>query len=1073
MAAVDNPAADPTDVSVAVDDETMMCEMQKLLDMLMARPEPPVVQQLVDLARSAGMAKFVAWGALGRIDEAAHKKKKPFARTASMMLFEGLCNGLGRAVEPFMTGEAIASLPFFLMGDRHKAVLPAAGKALEALKSVVRVNPTVAVATLPAVVVSLNEDNAVGTKVAALEWLTEVAEMAPMQVAQELTYLVPLMSSVLHDMSSKVVDAASVAAQACCSTVDNRDVSPFVTDLVDAMRDPDLIPDTISKLASLTFVSTVETPALALVVPLLHRGLALRGAAINRMCAVITANMSRLVEQPHEAAPFLPQILPALQREAEHLSEPEARAKCGEAVEQLIRIQTAAEAARPPLSPEKMLELVKVEVGEAADRAMPQQVIYTAQLCSTLVAIKVFDAAAWASVVVPYLTGDVAACDEALTEEAANALSFKLCTQAQELAGPEEEEDEDEDLEDVCDTVFTLAYGTKILLHNTRLNLKKGTKYGLLGPNQSGKSTLLRSIANGSIEDFPDADELKCVFVEADIQGEMSHLVCLEYVFADPAIQSCGVSREEVSKTLLGVGFTEKMLGDGVMTLSGGWRMKLALARAMLQRADVLLMDEPTNHLDVLNVAWLMDYLISLKDVTCLICSHHAELLDKCCTHMMNIDNLKLTVEKGNMTSYAKRHPEARAFFELSMDKMKFNFPQPGPLEGVKSKGRALMKMTGVDFCYPGNTENTLNNVTVQLSLLSRVACVGVNGAGKSTLVKLLTGEMMPSKGEVWQHPSARIAYVAQHAFHHIEKHLDLTPVQYIMWRYANGEDKEAIKKDAFTLSDEEKAKLAEPIVVDVMVNGVEKKMKRVVKKIEDRRPMRHGKGYEYEVSFVDQPREAAQWLEGDRLWRLGFTKMIKAMDARCLAREGMYKRPLTTSNVEKHCGNVGLEAEVATHTRMGALSGGEKVKVVLAACTWNQPHIIVLDEPTNYLDRDALGALAGAIKVYEGGILMVTHNDSFCNALCPESWVVGGGVCEIRGDVSWMAEAMKEKIDFVAVDTMVDAAGNTTKVKGKKTLSRKEKRALEKRRKAAAARGEVLSDDDEFWATGGAGGPV
>lgn len=89
-----------------------------------------------------------------------------------------------------------------------------------------------------------------------------------------------------------------------------------------------------------------------------------------------------------------------------------------------------------------------------------------------------------------------------------------------------------------------------------------------------------------------------------------------------------------------------------------------------------------------------------------------------------------------------------------------------------------------------------LNNVSVQCSLSSRVAVVGPNGAGKSTLVKLLTGELVPQEGTVWKHPNLRIAYVAQHAFHHLEKHLDKTPNQYIQWRYAPGEDREAAEKE-------------------------------------------------------------------------------------------------------------------------------------------------------------------------------------------------------------------------------------------------------------------------------------
>ena len=88
--------------------------------------------------------------------------------------------------------------------------------------------------------------------------------------------------------------------------------------------------------------------------------------------------------------------------------------------------------------------------------------------------------------------------------------------------------------------------------------------------------------------------------------------------------------------------------------------------------------------------------------------------------------------------------------------------------------------------------------------------------------------------------------------------------------------------------------------------------------------------------------------------------------------------RVLTQENVEKHLSDIGLESEYATHYRINSLSGGQKVKVVLAAAMWDQPHILILDEPTNYLDRDSLGALADAIENYSGGVIMITHNDAF-----------------------------------------------------------------------------------------------
>merc|ERR1719352_1575076 len=113
-----------------------------------------------------------------------------------------------------------------------------------------------------------------------------------------------------------------------------------------------------------------------------------------------------------------------------------------------------------------------------------------------------------------------------------------------------------------------------------------------------------------------------------------------------------------------------------------------------------------------------------------------------------------------------------------------------------------------------------------------------------------------------------------------------------------------------------------------------------------------------------------------------------------------MYIRPLTKRNVEEHLSDIGLASEYGTHFRLSALSGGQKVKVVIAAAMWNQPHILILDEPTNYLDRDSLGALAEAIQNYEGGVIMITHNDAFCRQLCPERWVLEAGRLNTEGDV-------------------------------------------------------------------------
>jgi elongation factor 3 len=415
-------------------------------------------------------------------------------------------------------------------------------------------------------------------------------------------------------------------------------------------------------------------------------------------------------------------------------------------------------------------------------------------------------------------------------------------------------------------------------------------------------------------------------------------------------------------------------------------------------------------------------------------------------------------------------NPDAKAYFELKSSKLTFNFPQPGFIEGIKSKGKALMKMQQCEFTYPVNDKPTITDITVQVSLSSRVACVGVNGAGKSTMIKLLTGEMYPTKGTVWKHPNARVAYVAQHAFHHIEQHLTKTPNEYIRWRYEHGEDKEATQKVTMTLTPEEEEICRQPVQIDsVDAKGNPIKIKRVIDRLTGaRKEDKKAKEYLYEVAWEGMGYEANTFMAQSKLEKIGFKKHCKLVDEKVTMREGAYKRPLTQVNVEKHLEDVGLDREFGTHHRMSALSGGQKVKVVLAAALWNQPHIIILDEPTNYLDRESLGALATAIENFEGGVVMITHNNDFCSKLCPETWVLekkedGIGHLDCKGDPEWMKNVQNEKVEFKAMEEMVDAFGNTVKVKApKKVLSRQEKKKRAKIRAAKIARGEEVSDDDE-----------
>ncbi|KAI9290422.1 hypothetical protein K502DRAFT_274529, partial [Neoconidiobolus thromboides FSU 785] len=347
-------------------------------------------------------------------------------------------------------------------------------------------------------------------------------------------------------------------------------------------------------------------------------------------------------------------------------------------------------------------------------------------------------------------------------------------------------------------------------LNNTSFKLYKGRRYGLCGPNGAGKSTLMRAIANGQLDGFPSPDELKTVFVEHSLQGDDSDINPIDYLCNNGAH-----TVEEVKTLLASVGFSEDMMLNPVTSLSGGWKMKVELSRALLAKPDILMLDEPTNHLDTTNVAWLENYLTSLPDVTSIIVSHDSGFLENVCTGFIHYENRKLKIYKGNLSEFVRKVPEARTYYDLSASSVKFSFPTPGFLEGVKSKDKAIIKLSGINFTYPGTDRQILYDMSLQCSLSSRVVIHGRNGAGKSTLVKILTGEMNTTEGEVWKHPMLRVAYVAQHAFHHLERHLDKTPNQYIQWRYQYGEDRELLEKETRQMSDEDKIQMEKVVVYE------------------------------------------------------------------------------------------------------------------------------------------------------------------------------------------------------------------------------------------------------------------
>lgn len=244
----------------------------------------------------------------------------------------------------------------------------------------------------------------------------------------------------------------------------------------------------------------------------------------------------------------------------------------------------------------------------------------------------------------------------------------------------------------------------------------------------------MRSISAGKVEGFPSQDKLKCVFVEHSLQGADADLSVIDFLAASEGLSH--IRKKKIAEILSEVGFTDDRQVQPVGALSGGWKMKLELARAMLLEADILLLDEPTNHLgnlllnsDVENVAWLEKYLVSHPNITSLIVSHDSSFLDNVCTYITHYENKKLVYYKGNLSKFVERKPEAKSYYTLAATTVKFSFPPPSILLGVRSNTKAILKMTNCTYTYPGAPKPSMYNVSVQLSLASRVGVVGPNGA--------------------------------------------------------------------------------------------------------------------------------------------------------------------------------------------------------------------------------------------------------------------------------------------------------------------------------------------------------
>merc|ERR1712054_299157 len=178
-------------------------------------------------------------------------------------------------------------------------------------------------------------------------------------------------------------------------------------------------------------------------------------------------------------------------------------------------------------------------------------------------------------------------------------------------------------------------------------------------------------------------------------------------------------------------------------------------------------------------------------------------------------------------------------------------------------------------------------------------------------------------------------------------------------------------------------------------------------------------------MGLMNKAVEDAIWIERTILEKMGMLAKVQREDEKQAMAGGLMSKALTSEAVEKHLADFGLEAEAASHTTIQSLSGGQKVKVVLGASMWLCPHILILDEPTNYLDRDALGALTLAIRDFEGGVIIISHNKEFCGAVATEKWIMQKGRLAQEGESKGTGDDEKEKGLPMEKEVKLDAMGN------------------------------------------------
>ncbi len=528
----------------------------------------------------------------------------------------------------------------------------------------------------------------------------------------------------------------------------------------------------------------------------------------------------------------------------------------------------------------------------------------------------------------------------------------------------------------------TLRRGVKVVLDRTSVTLQPGEQVGLVGRNGAGKSSLFSLLTGrlhadaGSVEwpprwrlaevaqEMPETGDAATEFVlqgDSRLMQAQAELAAAEatddgeaMAHAHQAIDEAGGfdARARAQAMLLGLGFKRCELDAPVNSFSGGWRMRLQLARALMCPADLMLLDEPTNHLDLDALVWLEAWLLRYAG-TLIVISHDREFLDAITRTTLHLDEAQLTRYTGNYTAFEEmrseramqqqanfaKQQERIAHLKKFIDRFK---AKASKAKQAQSRVKALARMeriapvlTSGDFQFEfrepaslpnpmlafegvacgyrdaaGHAKTIVKGIDRSVLAGQRIGILGANGRGKSTLVKTIARTLPPLAGHVTEGKGLSIGYFAQQEL------------------------------DVLSLDD-----------------GALMHMVRL------------------------------------------------ARDVGPAARE---------QELRDYLGSFRFVGDMVTQA-VGTLSGGEKARLVLAMLVWQRPNLLLLDEPTNHLDLTTREALSMALNEFEGTVMLVSHDRALLREVCDEFWLVhDGAIKPFDGDLDdyqrWLLEQSREQ---------------------------------------------------------------